>query len=84
MQPKKCLLCGCLDEGGDAKTCPYCGEATWKHVDVGAKLGVEVVELGQPVGDVLGESIGEPIADAQLEVVPAAPKKRGGRRAASA
>lgn len=30
-QPKKCALCGCLDERGEAETCFFCGEATWVH-----------------------------------------------------
>lgn len=30
---KMCLLCGCVDDGGDAATCPNDGEATWMAVE---------------------------------------------------
>lgn len=26
---KACALCGIVDDKGVAKTCPFCGEATW-------------------------------------------------------
>lgn len=29
---KQCLICGCIDEAGDVKTCPKCGEATWRRI----------------------------------------------------
>jgi rRNA maturation endonuclease Nob1 len=45
---KRCLLCGCIDEAGDAKTCPYCGEATWsKQVSI-ATVVEEAVQAVEP------------------------------------
>jgi len=38
---KRCMLCGCIDESGAAKTCPKCGEATWQQL---ASLAVAVEE----------------------------------------
>ena len=38
---KRCLLCGCIDEAGTAKTCPKDGEATWAEVPSLAALVAE-------------------------------------------
>jgi hypothetical protein len=40
---KKCLICGCIDEAGDAKTCPMCGEASWKPLESIAADVMQVV-----------------------------------------
>jgi hypothetical protein len=34
---KKCLICGHVD-GGDAATCPKCGEASWKSLETSDPL----------------------------------------------
>jgi hypothetical protein len=81
MQPKKCLLCGCLDEGGNVPTCPCCGEATWMPVRLSAKPDLETTTI--ELSEELGESLGEPPADAPPTDAPPAdvtPKKKRGRK----
>jgi hypothetical protein len=42
---KKCMICGCLDEGGNAATCPYDGEASWMECGKSALPGLELATV---------------------------------------
>ncbi len=47
MQPKKCAICACIEEGGKP-TCRMCGEASWLGIWVDGKADTPQLTMIEP------------------------------------